>query len=215
MRPILKRCSTRSVMIGDSRKKHQNEVEKVYGGSDSFHRASEPLLTFSCRTIITQASDASEFSRSTMRRDLEDDEHFSERSNSSLGSCVRFDTIEILEFRRQLGDNPSVRFGVPIAIGGKCVSRRTVSIDEYEQEKPKRHRSELLLDGIDRMDLLKEFGYGRNEIISATKAAAAERDERHKSADKWLRRRSRRQFFQNLFLASCTGQTDVLLIQAM
>lgn len=48
---------------------------------------------------------------------------------------VTFDTIEIREYPRALGDNPSVTVGPPISIGWKHRQSYTLDVDQYENYK--------------------------------------------------------------------------------
>jgi hypothetical protein len=127
----------------------------------------------------------------TRRISLEPDEQIEILGSfSSVNSqSVKFDQIEILEFSRRPGDNPSVKFGAPIALGERVLSKTTKSVDEYEQEKPtKLSRDEMFLQGTERMKLLKESGYGGKEIMKSIKESGKERESRKKAKDKFLKK---------------------------
>jgi hypothetical protein len=55
-----------------------------------------------------------------------------------FGFSLKFGKIEVVEFPIRLGDNPSVRFGAPIALGEEPLGRRTVTLEEYEQHRSSR-----------------------------------------------------------------------------
>jgi hypothetical protein len=108
--------------------------------------------------------------------------------STSSGSNVHFGVTEILEFPRRPGDNPSVKFGAPLALGEECLSRRCLSVEDFEVEHPaevRRHKHELVLKAAVRMKLLKESGATPQEIRKAMQAAAGARESRQKQADKF------------------------------
>jgi hypothetical protein len=210
MKAVFKSTSTRSLLLPYQMGQGQSRL-KTSGRSETFHNSCKPSVDFPCRTVETDISGDSEGSgsfpvadeRHDKQKHLSDSEHDSAGTISSTlsQSSVRFDMIEIMEFSRQLGDNPSVRSGAPIALGTKCLFRTTISVDEYESAKPKRlSRDEMLLDGMDRMDLLKEFGYGRNEIREAAQSATATRESRNKATEKFLKSRARSNLFHQIRL---------------
>jgi hypothetical protein len=104
------------------------------------------------------------------------------------GSSVKFGEIEIVEFPIRLGDNPSVRFGAPIALGEKPLGRRTVTLEEYEQDRAARlSRNEIVLDVLVRSDMLMQSGFSQKEIRKAIGEAAEARESRKKHAEKFLK----------------------------
>jgi hypothetical protein len=104
------------------------------------------------------------------------------------GSSVKFGQIEIVEFPIRLGDNPSVRFGAPIALGSKPSNRRTMTLEEYEQDRSARlSRNEIVLDVMVRSDMLKQSGCSQKEIRKAIAEAAEARESRKKHAEKFLK----------------------------
>lgn len=50
-----------------------------------------------------------------------------------MKKSVSFQSVEVSVFRPTLGDNPSVKSGVPVAMGNDCVFKYSASIDEYEK----------------------------------------------------------------------------------
>lgn len=57
---------------------------------------------------------------------------------------VTFTSLDIAEHGIQMGDCPYCD-GAPLAINDTCLSRRTMTVDEFEDEKAKRERREFLL----------------------------------------------------------------------
>jgi hypothetical protein len=108
--------------------------------------------------------------------------------STSSGSNVHFGVTEILEFPRRPGDNPSVKFGAPLALGEECVSRRCISVEDFEVEHPvevRRHKQELVVEAAARMKLLTESGATSKEIRKSMQVAAEARDSRQKQAVKF------------------------------
>jgi hypothetical protein len=58
---------------------------------------------------------------------------------------VAFSHVELLEFKRVIGDNPSVRMGVPIALGPELERKSVVAIDFYEEFRSRRSLRELTI----------------------------------------------------------------------
>jgi hypothetical protein len=104
--------------------------------------------------------------------------------NTTKESVVTFDRVHIMHIARRLGENPSVRFGAPVALGTECLSKESFPIDEFENEKPqtRRRRRVPMLTGPERLRLLTELGYRPKDIIKAAISAAEERGKRTKAA---------------------------------
>lgn len=70
-------------------------------------------------------------------------------------SHVTFASITIREYPIELGDNPSVSSGPPIAIGWSFMTEQTIPFDEYERSRPY-HRSlyEMIIPSSTRTDIL-------------------------------------------------------------
>lgn len=89
---------------------------------------------------------------------------------------VSFDNIEIRQYERLPGCNPSVSRGVPISIGWNVVNVEVIRIDEYEGQlgvsRVKRAYNDLRLTQEEREQLLRgEWGYSISEIFIASEKA--------------------------------------------
>lgn len=92
-------------------------------------------------------------------------------SPRSVKKTVSFDSVEIRQYERQPGCNPSVSQGVPIAIGWNVVDSNIIRLDEYEGRvsQTRRTKNQLLLSPEERERLLKDiWGYSFKEILGAT-----------------------------------------------
>jgi hypothetical protein len=77
---------------------------------------------------------------------------------------VSFGAMEVLIFDLQLGDNPSVSVGPPIAMGKQLHARMTLTVESYEATRPtRRHKQELVVPKFLREDWLRDEGFSRGE----------------------------------------------------
>lgn len=91
-------------------------------------------------------------------------------SKRMRGFTVGFKSVEIREYKRTLGDNPSVSRGPAITLGWEYDFCDPVCINRYEEDRGKRRiRHELLMPPFIRVRHLKESGYLLNEINEAVK----------------------------------------------
>jgi hypothetical protein len=84
-------------------------------------------------------------------------ENFEEQKDEPRGPFnVSFDTIEIREYERVVGDNPSCSKGPPISIGWECLLCRLYRISDYENHirGPRRTKKEFHLAADKRTHLL-------------------------------------------------------------
>jgi hypothetical protein len=86
---------------------------------------------------------------------------------------VTFQRVEIRQYERQPGDNPSVSRGVPIGLGWKVVKTESYRFDEFEGQigvtRERRQKKQLLLSEEARERLLhEEWGYSFKQLFEAT-----------------------------------------------
>lgn len=117
-----------------------------------------------------------------------------DRNKSSRKSrrcrTLLWDSVQIHSHAVQLGDNPSVSSGPPVAIQWESFETTSnLSLDKYEALKPKpRIKSEMLLPKHVREErLMTEAGVSRRDIDSAVEEAQKIRKQRIKSANAALR----------------------------
>ena len=99
-------------------------------------------------------------------------------------SRVSFAYVNIREYERVLGDNPSVTSGPPLSIGWRhSTTLLTMSLDDYESGKGSpRSSSEYLVPKSVRETMLKEHaGVSRREIVNAVRAIQKEKAARRKT----------------------------------
>lgn len=85
---------------------------------------------------------------------------------------VTFQRVEIRQYERQPGDNPSVSRGVPISLGWKVVKTESYRVDEFEGQigitRERREKQQLLLSEEVRERLLHdEWGYSFKQLFEA------------------------------------------------
>lgn len=83
---------------------------------------------------------------------------------------VSFALVEIREYPVLLGDNPGGVAGPPLALDWEIQAEHTMSLDEYEHGRPPRRRErQLILPISRRIEILREWGYSRQDILRGTK----------------------------------------------
>lgn len=123
------------------------------------------------------------------RRSLKESlQYITKKSENLIRSkkSVSFKNLEIREYRRVLGDNPSCSAGPPMSIGWEhSLDDVIIAIDEYEEQNPyRRAPSELLLPRMVREKMLKEEGFTRKEMNSAAKHGLLHKNSRRKSVSR-------------------------------
>jgi len=99
-------------------------------------------------------------------------------------TVVRFSTVEIREYARTLGDNPSVTSGPPLTLEWTHQSTSTIDFESYESTKPlSRAKGQMLVPQFVREEWLRDAGYSRGEMTEATRKAGKSRVRRRKSAN--------------------------------
>jgi len=98
-----------------------------------------------------------------------EDEMISGRPKKHLS--LKFDKINIREYSRTVGDNPSCSSGPPVSISWEYNIIGDVNLDEYEKMRPPRRlQNEMILPRTAREDLLRyEWNTSRKEIIESVR----------------------------------------------
>jgi hypothetical protein len=104
--------------------------------------------------------------------DTEEESFSDTAAYSSRRKAVSFGLIQIREYNRVLGDNPTVRVGPAMSIGWEFVQKKAVPVDVYEKRKCSRTTSGLRMCSILRKCILRhEFDVSLEEIRAAEKIA--------------------------------------------
>lgn len=96
-----------------------------------------------------------------------------QRKSSGRRTSVHFEFVEIREYSITIGDNPYCSRGVPISLNWDYSEGRVVPIDLFESANKRRRRKNarrMLLDPIQRRDLLWRCGHDLDDIEEAAKA---------------------------------------------
>lgn len=112
-----------------------------------------------------------------------------DRSNAScpcdLGHMhsVHFGRVEILEFRRAIGDNPSCASGGPPLQLGGLQSSQSIDLDDYEIHRTmnRRKREQMMVPPHMREIWLRDAGYGSAQINESIRRASVIKRQRQKS----------------------------------
>lgn len=85
-----------------------------------------------------------------------------------LDRSVRFGSMQVLVFGLQLGDNPSVSVGPPLAMSNELAADFSLDIEAYEETRPpRRQKQELAVPRPIREDWLRDEGHSRGEFRQA------------------------------------------------
>jgi len=99
----------------------------------------------------------------------DDDDEVKQNYSTSGQRRVGFGSIQIREYARTIGDNPSVRVGVPLALDWQYTEHAVVSIDEYEENRPP-FKTMLRMSSITRRNvLLNVWGFSEDDLANADK----------------------------------------------
>mmetsp|Transcript_2759 Transcript_2759/g.3921 ORF Transcript_2759/g.3921 Transcript_2759/m.3921 type:complete len:317 (-) Transcript_2759:146-1096(-) len=109
-------------------------------------------------------------------------------SNSTSSRVVSFDTVQIRQYERALGDNPAVRAGPPLAIGWKYNVTPNKSVEDFEEmrknENKRRFGKDLLVSPRSRRALLmQEWKISHKHIVKVEKQIKAVRHNRNTTAN--------------------------------
>jgi hypothetical protein len=91
-------------------------------------------------------------------------------ADSSSKKAVSFGLIQVREYNRVVGDNPTVRVGPPMSIGWEFVQKQAVPVDDYEKIKRPRTSGLRIMGSITRKSILRyEFQVSLEDIRAAEK----------------------------------------------
>ena len=81
-----------------------------------------------------------------------------------------FDKVFIYEFSLTLGDNPAVREGCPVALGGECLYKTVLDMEAFEKSRrpnihKRRRGKDLYIPVYDRAALLMSQGFTLEKIV--------------------------------------------------
>ena len=190
---------------GSSNSKRTSPVRKsptsASGTAGSQHEKKMPprrsSLTNSAPTILVSTPDDESYQRiqrplrsSMTSRTLHESLHRGQRGSrdgkkTSISRSVSFASVNIREYERILGDNPSCTSGPPIGIGWRFSQDSIlVSVDDFEEGKgdTPRSSSEYLVPKAVRERLLKEHtDVSRRDIAGAVRAIQKQKSQRRKT----------------------------------
>eukprot|EP00588_Corethron_pennatum_P008380 CAMPEP_0194291066 /NCGR_PEP_ID=MMETSP0169-20130528/42651_1 /TAXON_ID=218684 /ORGANISM="Corethron pennatum, Strain L29A3" /LENGTH=374 /DNA_ID=CAMNT_0039038837 /DNA_START=16 /DNA_END=1140 /DNA_ORIENTATION=- len=95
---------------------------------------------------------------------------------------VSFHTLEIREYERALGDNPSCSRGPSMTIGWRYSEPCLQSVDDYEEKRlPRRETFQMVLPQPVREEMLLNSGHTRSQIMTAVKGNNITKGQRQKT----------------------------------
>ena len=158
--------------LGDSISLHQSPRSAV--GTGSFHPVDEntaqELANILPLPMCDQPSDADQAAGPIRRKSLD-----SSGGGNKMHRSVSFHSVDIREYDRTIGDNPSCRSGPPLSLDWSYSKKyeKPKSLDEYEKERePERvhHLHKLHVNKYRRKNLLTfNWGHSEDEMKDARK----------------------------------------------
>ena len=157
------------------------EMEQYDDGNNMFLLSLSPTTASGSSCCSSQCSTSTkediimeEQQKKEQKRDDDNTTVLSKKAqnNSSENRTVTFGTVKVMLFVQQIGDNPSVSSGCPIALGSKIYKQFTYQVDTYEKLNPqvlRRKKKQLRMSSEERTQILLRLGYTRSEIISNAK----------------------------------------------
>ena len=151
---------------------------------------SEPVSRYSpsCASSLSPSMDISTHSLSNSKRSILKrvssysvlGESIGKSTNTTLSSTVRlsrnssvvsFQAVQIREYNRTIGDNPSCMAGIPVSLDWSHSAESKLSLNDYEKLKGmKRSRSMMRMPSKVRESLLKNnLGYSDEELAQTKK----------------------------------------------
>mmetsp|Transcript_4086 Transcript_4086/g.6430 ORF Transcript_4086/g.6430 Transcript_4086/m.6430 type:complete len:673 (-) Transcript_4086:101-2119(-) len=95
---------------------------------------------------------------------------------------VRFNAIQIRDYERIVGDNPSCTAGPPLSIGWKYGTTTVIDVNSYEQARPYRKSSvRLILPREEREALLLNWGASFHDIVESVRGNIKVKNQRRQT----------------------------------
>ena len=117
-------------------------------------------------------------------------------TSSTTSPSVKFDAVEIREYKVTAGDNPSCTDGPPISLDWEYAPKpRHVSLDLYEQFRYGRRRSmfQLKIPLHIRLQMLQHWGVPTSEIMMAQTQRQILSKQRAATSEKQIKREMRKE----------------------
>ncbi|CAB9499836.1 expressed unknown protein [Seminavis robusta] len=114
------------------------------------------------------------------------------RGNDSSGAfdkspgstLIQFSVVEIREFERVVGDNPSCSSGVPVSIGWNHGKTFKMDLEDFEKARPpRRSQMDLVLTRGERHRLLVEWGASGQDVIEAIRMIIRVKNQRRQTVN--------------------------------
>lgn len=127
--------------------------------------------SYTSLTSLRSGSISSNTGRSIRVEEPETDSFQASTGMKRVSSNVSFQTVNVREYDRTLGDNPSCMSGPPISLDWSYSKTTALPIDEYETNRtPRRNSQPLRMNKFKREKMLKsKLGYSEEEIENAKK----------------------------------------------
>lgn len=155
---------------------------------------------------------------SQQRRKRGHDPALNDAPGSSRSQRVKFTMVEIREFERVVGDNPSCSSGVPVSIGWGHGKTFKMKLEDFESARPpRRAQMDLVLTRGERHRLLVEWGASGQDVIEAIRMIIRVKNQRRQTVNnlgsydriEWAFEK----FTRGIRSAICSGQSNARQLQ--
>ena len=120
----------------------------------------------------------------SQKESLDTSKKASSKSSTRSKSSLNFKSVEIREYPRIIGDNPSCSGGAPMSIDWAHYPQQYYNIDEFEGAHPsRRKRSEMVMPSdVRHQMLMKDWGCSMKSIVKASQERKEVAELRKKTA---------------------------------
>jgi hypothetical protein len=126
---------------------------------------------------LESAQSSSEVEEASSQRSPCPDPRIEDATTKKRTLIVSFSQVAVYEHAITLGDSPACMSGPPITISWTCSASHSLNIDEYERLRPAR-RDDIIIPETARIEMLRNAGFSRQEIVKGTRAANVAREQR-------------------------------------
>ena len=118
---------------------------------------------------------------STLEASLNSVDNIAKNRKKKMTKQVSFHNLQIREYKIELGDNPSCRFGPPVTIGWDYNVVDEILLDDMMPDGDEEKKERKLLDVHKRYDMVRDAGFSDADIMKTVKDVSMIRKKRYKS----------------------------------
>ena len=182
-RQTISRKNSRTSLTGTEMSSDSDNDQQSTTASNKSQTPPQQLPRSSCMSVHTQQESLARTIDVTPRATADtlegDDKEASTTTTTTACTTIGFAQVQIREYARRMGDNPGCRCGVSLTLDWDVQSEVSIDLDKYEETRPtRRDRSEMILPPEVRMQMMRDAGYARGEVLQYVKKANIARGQR-------------------------------------